>query len=149
MPVSGAKVNGKYPQFASIDLNINGSRYVGIVSINYSDSNERSAQRGAARQVLGWTDGEYSAEADIEFLRPHFDELVEALGDRFYDEVFPITVTQGADFESLKTDELIRCKFKSRGSDNGKGTEGLTVKVGLDLDGIVWGGRLPYEGFAR
>lgn len=142
-------VNGRYHQFADVVLNLDGESLRGVTAIEYSDSNERGEVRGAARQALGWTAGEYKAEGSIELLRPQFDELLVRVGPRFYDVTFTITVTYGAHGLPLTMDELVRCFFKNRGNSHSPGTDALKVKLDLGMDGIIFNDQLPYEDFRR
>jgi hypothetical protein len=142
-------VNGYYHQFASIELDLDGDTVVGFTAIEYSDNIERGDVRGARRQRLGVTRGEYKADASLEMYRRDFYELLNRLGDGWMDRVFPIHVTYGEDGQPLVTDELVRCRFKGTENSHQQGNDPLKIKLPLDVDGILYAGKLPFVGFQR
>jgi hypothetical protein len=145
------RVNGYYPSFVSIGVSIGGyDAGADLTAISYKDNVDRGEVRGAARQVLGRTRGDYKCEGSIEMLLAAYKAMRARLGNRFYDEVFTITVNVAEDDTApITTDELIRCRFKGRDHDHKQGTEGLSIKIDLDIDGLVEDQQLPYEGFLR
>jgi hypothetical protein len=145
------QVNGFYPSFVDISADIDGFDLgAELTAISYSDNVDRGEVRGAARQVLGRTRGDYKAEASAEMQLKQYKALRARAGNRFYDLVFPITVNYAdTDNDPITTDELVRVRFKKREKDYKVSTDGLTVKLEFDIDGLIEDGQLPFPEFVR
>jgi hypothetical protein len=148
---SPTRVNGKYPSFANITAHIDGYDLgADLTAIDYKHNVDRGEVRGASRQRLGLTEGDYKAELSGEMTLPAYKDLRARLGDRLFDVVFPVTVSVATDETApITTDELVRCRFKDVSKAFKQGTEGLMVKVEFDTDGLIENGLLPFEGFVR
>lgn len=149
-PLANPRVNGSYYQFTDVETDLDGVVSVEITAVDYKDTIDRGEVRGARRQLLGRTRGEYKAEASIEMLREAFDEMTTRYGDGWMDRApFQIRVSYGSDGQPLATDTLVRCRFKDASVGLKQGTDPLSVKLELDVDGVLWNGKLPFAGFER
>lgn len=143
-------INGFYHQFASIEADIGGTVFNGFTAIEYSDNMERGEARGAAPHLLGRTKGDYKlGDCSIELYRKQFKELLDQLGDNFYVTQFPVRVNYAEDGQPAQTDTLVRCRFSKREFSGQQGSDPLKITIGIEPEGILWNGRLPYTGFPR
>jgi hypothetical protein len=149
-------INGNRFDFSSVELKINGKRYIGVKELSYKHSLEEGEVRGTAPQVLGRTRGLYKAEGSITLFREEFDDLssdlqVLAVGlfeanfliTAIYSELPPNGVPSGM-VGDTQTDELIGSRFKSaemKGS--GGSSDPLVVQLDLSILYIKQNGLPP------
>lgn len=140
------KINGVYPQFADIEMDIEGlDPMAGFTELNYSGKLEPGAVRGNHPQKLGTTRGEYDADGSVTMLRPWFDQMVTTLGDGWMERRFNMNVTIRVDDSTpIVTDNLLRVRFKGHSNDGSKGSDPLMVKLDLDIELVCVAGKLPF-----
>lgn len=131
--------------FARVTINIGDTKEVLCKSISYGDSIESSDIEGNARMSLGRTDGQYKTdEGSVELYADEFAVLVEALGDKFYEQTFEISVAYEKLGESkLTADTLVSCRFTKRSSNDQSGSDGLTRSLSFKPMYIKWNGKNP------
>jgi hypothetical protein len=64
---------------SSIELKLNGKKYIGIKQLKYKQSLEPGEVRGLSPQVLGFTRGQYKVEGSIQIYREEFQDLITDL----------------------------------------------------------------------
>jgi|SRR5580658_515817 hypothetical protein len=79
MGLQNPLINGFFPSYADIEVNVNGLHFVGVSEVNYSDDLKRSKVKGTQKIPLGLTNGSYEAEGDIEFTQPAAALLISTL----------------------------------------------------------------------
>lgn len=81
---------------SSIELVLNGKRYIGFSDVEYESSLEPGEVRGGAPQVLGYTRGLYKAGGTISLYREEFQDLttdLQSLAFGFFEANFLATIT--------------------------------------------------------
>lgn len=141
-------INGVYPDFSRIELSSDTIPLIGVgaTEISYSDKSDPGIVRGAQRQPLGITPGQYEAEGSITFHRRWYQEFVNSLAGGIYDTFFNLTVSYDmGDGLGLLTDQLIGCRLKSNEGSFTQGNDPLVQKLGLFISYILWDGKLPLD----
>lgn len=112
--------------FARVVIKVDGSEIL-AKSIQYGDSVEFAQVEGNSRMSLGTTDGQYKAdEASMELYADDAAELIERLGDKFYDKVFTVSVAfEKSGSSKLTQDELIGCRMTKRAVNDQSGSDAL------------------------
>lgn len=143
------KVNGRVLSYASCEFQVDGEIITGIKSITYKDSIERSKARGAGRQPLGRTSGEYDSEGSMTMLREDFHALIKRFGNGWMDKSFDVVVTYAEDDIEMHTDRLVGCLFDSADGSNEQGTDPLETELPLNIMYIVRDGIEPIRGMRK
>jgi hypothetical protein len=86
-------INGNYFSWASIEIKVDGNRYLGFKGVTYSQEQDRGAVYGTHSQKLGRTRGQNKPEGSMEMFKEAFDDLVEKFGDGFMEKVFDVVVS--------------------------------------------------------
>lgn len=143
MAIEYPLVNGHRYSFSSIELKINGTKYIGVKSINYDDGLKPAQLGGTTPVMIGRTRGKYEAKGDVEFYRLEAQAVIDALGDGFYEVPFDIVVQYSEnDDTTVTTDNLIGVRLESTASSNTDGPEAATLKFGLNIIvPVKWGGK--------
>jgi hypothetical protein len=153
IPVSYPTVNGYRYSWASIVATIASGtvtqQLVGLKAISYSNSVARSEVRGEGRQRLGFTAGNVGSDCSFTILKEEWFNFIFALDQLgpYLDQPFDLAVSysEGA---IVKTDTIVGCKIKKDAHDHSQGTDGLEVKVDLDITYILLDGiTTPFTGF--
>lgn len=150
--VSYPFVNGDYPDFASITIDIAGTAIpVGLDELNFEDGREPGDVRGNSAQVIGTTPGEYSATADFSCPLPQMDTICSLLAARpggVYGSRFNmvVKVKRGS---IVQTYEILGARLKKLTDSHQQGSDALKQKAELHVLGIVRNGRPPYPEFKR
>lgn len=137
MTQSYPNVNGFEYSFASIEINIDGTRYYGATSITYDDSLTPGRAKGTSTLPVGSTAGEWDGSASIEFNRRDADALIAGLGNGFGRVVFPIVVQYAEDGMPVVTDELPRVRISKASHSNSTGSDASKVSFDLFLDAPI------------
>jgi hypothetical protein len=147
MAIEYPLVNGERHDFAAIEITIETEagpkRFKGFASVNYSIGLEPGQVRGTAARKLGRTLGEATEEGSLEMYMAEWDELRAALGSGYMRKSFNVTITYGADGLPVTTDTLEGCRIKKVDKNHSQGTDGLKVKLDLDIMKILEGGLDP------
>ena len=96
MPIGYPLVNGNRFDASSIELQINGKRYIGCTDCTYEQTLEPGEVRGLSPQLLGLTRGIQKCSGTITILREEFDDLtldLQNLAVGLLEANFTITVT--------------------------------------------------------
>jgi hypothetical protein len=138
-------LNGNYPDFADIELNIDGDVVdKGFTELNYSHGLEPGIAKGAQAAPLGDTVGEYSADGSVTMHMRTWQRILEKLGDGYMAKRFDITVNyRNADGLGMITDTLTGCRFKKSESGHSQGTDPLMKKLDLHINRVKEGGKNP------
>jgi hypothetical protein len=135
-------VNGNEYSFASIELNIKGTLFTAVKSIQYDGGLEPGKVYGTGVIALAHTRGTYEASASIEVYRGDFEKLTALLGDGFGEVTFEITVVYAEKNRPTITDRLPAVRIMKPAMDNSQGSDALTVKLDLTvLDQIEYNGK--------
>lgn len=141
------KFNEKMASYAQSTMHMDGQEY-NIKAKSYSDSLETALVSGASQMAIGRTAGQYQAgEAEIEAYADDFAELMERLGDEFYEKDFEITNAYEKVGETkLTVDTLMMCRFiKREASDESGSADALTRTLGVQPLYIKWNGKNPLK----
>ena len=134
--------NGYYHSWAQIEIVVNGRRYLGVKSLNYTITAAKTKVRGTSQLPIGRTTGQVDVTGDLEIFLSAWDAITADLGDDFGNAVFDIDVSYRAKPEDyLITDELIACAISEIGSGGAAGNDAMTRKVKLDIMNVKHNGR--------
>jgi hypothetical protein len=87
-------INGIHWSWQSVEIAANGIVLPGVKSMNYKDSMTPGKVRGTSAIWLGYTDGQYEADADMEVFRTQDEAFKLALGGiGFMQRRMVVTVT--------------------------------------------------------
>lgn len=75
MPVTYPLITGVRFDASSIELHLNGRRYIGITEMEYEQTLEPGEVRGLSAQILGYTRGIQKATGRVMMLREEFQDL--------------------------------------------------------------------------
>ena len=143
--------NGEYPDFASITMDLMGTRVpVGLDELNFEDGLEPGDVRGNSSQVIGTTLGEYSATADFSCPIPQMQTITAMLAAKggVYSTRFNVVVNMRRG-SIIDTVELLGCRLKKVSDSHQQGTDALKRKAELHVLGIIRNGEKPYPEFKR
>lgn len=132
MPSPKPVINGLVYDHSSIEININGARYLVVSEISYSQTLEPGKQRGAAAKVLGRTRGEYDAEGSVKMSKDDGLQLIKALGAGFMTKSFPIVCSYAEAGQEPITDTLEGCRI-TKTEDSSSGTDALETTFSLHI----------------
>jgi len=138
-------INGTYPDFASIEIKIRGTHYIGLTEISYSDTLEAGEVRGTHAQKLGTTTGQYSAEASMTMLRPEFDDLIQRLGPGYKQVAFDIVINYRPPGGAMITDKIIGARITSTEISASQGSDPVSVSVTLAPNHLILNGVPPLK----
>lgn len=143
MAVEYPLINGHRYSFSSIELKINGTKYIGVKSINYDDGLKPAQLGGTTPLMIGRTRGKYEAKGDVEFYRIEAQAILDELDDGFYEVPFDIVVQYSEDDDQpVTTDNLVGVRLESTAASNSDGPDASTLKFGLNIIvPIKWGGK--------
>jgi hypothetical protein len=140
-------LNGRFPDFAAIDLHIDGDVIdSGFTELNYSHGLEPGIAKGAQPAALGDTTGEYTAEGSITMHRRTWVKILEKFGNGYMKKRFVIVVNyDDEDGEGMCTDTLTGCRFKKSENGHSQGTDPLMVKLDLHILRVKEHGKHPFN----
>jgi len=75
MPVTYPQLAGNRFDASSVELTINGKRYIGAIAGRYTQTVTPGVVRGLASQILGWTRGIQDCSGSFTLLREEFQDL--------------------------------------------------------------------------
>ena len=117
-----------------------------FTKVSYSHTVERVAVEGNQRIILGFTKGTYKAESSFSMTLRKYRELIQFLGNGYFDKTFVVNVSFAPDDgDTIISDEIIGCKLKKTGKDFSKGNDALEVEIELDVVKIKEDGLEPIE----
>ncbi len=128
--------------FSSIILHVEAVDYI-VKSVNYSDGVTRTKIEGNSRMALGYSEGQYSADAaTMEMYLDDYDLLVDNLKDEYYTKSFTITVAYVSNGKT-RTDTLVQCRMAKTARNNASGGDALTRTLDIDVLYIKNNGKNP------
>lgn len=132
--------------FSAIELDINGTKFVGCSEISYSEDMEPGEVYGTAPNSLGATRGQYKAEGSLSVFKAEEDVLLELLsddqGEGYGETQFTATVQYSEPGGPVITDQLFGCRLKKLDDSHSAGSDPLSVKYDLRIGYIVRNGRV-------
>lgn len=149
MSVANPLVNGNRFSFSSIEAAVLGVIFYGFGEVNYSDNLDPGDVRGTSSQRLGRTQGDYKAEASIGVYLEEWLDLQVLLAPApplgLMTTVFNVVVNYAElALNPPQTDVIKGCRIKKIANDFKQSTEGLLVKLDLDVSYIIRNGRVPF-----
>ncbi len=129
-------INGHKYDYSSIELDFNGTIYLGVQEISYTQTLEPGIVRGTSAQKLARTRGEHDAEGTLVMYKQDFDEFITdlATGDEGYGEVsFDISVVMSTPNQPTSVVRLLGCRITSEEESYSQGTDALVVSCDLDI----------------
>lgn len=139
MPSPKPVINGLVYDHSSIEININGARYLVVSEITYKHSLKPGKQRGAAAKVLGRTRGEYDAEGSIKMSKDDGVQLMKALGAGYMTKPFPIVCNYSEAGQDIITDTLEACRITDV-ENSSSGTDATETTFTLDIMNLLLNG---------
>ena len=137
-------INGIRFSFASIELSIAGTKYVGVSEISYSHTLEPGEVRGAHAQVLGYTKGDYVAEGSMTMYKEEWETLRKGLGEGWMEKsIDVITVTYAEVGNETVVDKLVSVRIVSTENSISQGPDPASVTITLKPLYIEEGSQKP------
>lgn len=132
--MASAIVNRVPYAWASIEIDLDDLIIGGARSISYEHGMEVEKIRGAGREALGRTEGDYNAEdSELVVLESDYLLIVQKLGPGYMLKVFQISVARAHPGEPVVTDELVDCRIIGDAHDYQQGPEGLEVSLTISI----------------
>lgn len=134
-------INGVKWSWQSVEVAANGLVLPGVKAVNYKDSMTPGKVRGTSSVWIGYTDGQYEADGDIEVFRDQHEALKLALGGPgFMQRKIVLTVTFFHP-EAGAVIDTVMCRIMGNESGNTDSPDASTIKHPLCvLEPIAWGG---------
>jgi len=136
-------VNGLSHDWSCVEIDINGTIYVGVTELTYSDELAPGEASGTSAQRLARTRGKYKAEGSMTLNLQDAIELQAALGNGFKETAFPITASYSDGTNPIIVDKLWGCRITSTDGGGSQGGDALVRKFGLDVARVSWNGIDP------
>lgn len=142
-------INGAYPDWSSIEADVDDVKIRGLKSINYKGgaSKGNGVYGTGSPDPLGYTTGTNEYSGDVEMYLPEFYEMIETMGrgwgNRYFDITISFTVPDGTGGSTAKTDILKGVKFIEPDASQSQGADAITRKLGLQITKILYGGIDP------
>ena len=136
-------INGLLYSWADVRVNLLGRDLVGILAVEYSDSQTTKAVYGRGKKRIGRVSGMYAAEATLTLEMSEVEALNISLagtGKSIYDIApFDVVVSYVNSEQLLITHLLLQCVFtkQDRSTKTGEVKE-IEVKLPLDVAEINW-----------
>jgi len=127
------QINGHAYDYSSIEIDINGTIYVGVKEISWNQTMEKGKVRGTNPQVLARTRGEYEAEGSITMYPQEYTDVITALGDGYMEQQFNVVVSYSEVGQNTQTIRLLGCEIKSEESGGSQGTDPLEDAIDIDI----------------
>lgn len=147
MPAQYPTINGVRFDFSSIEIIVQGIRFAGIKSLNYSHTLEPGMVYGTSAQKQGRTRGQYSAEGSIEIYKADWGDLLvllTAAGRGFMEQEFTIAAMYSELVPAtIMTDTIVGARIKKPDHSYTEGSDPLTVKCDFDAMYILENLRSP------
>lgn len=140
------KIDTENPRitFARVVIKVDGAEIL-AKSIQYGDGMEFADVEGNSQMSLGTTDGQYKAdEASMELYADEAAELIETLGDKFFEKVFTVSVAfEKSGSSKLSQDELVGCRMTKRAVNDQSGSDALTRTFSFKPSYVKFQGKNP------
>lgn len=148
-----ARINGNAYGWSSISTKAGGEPFVGIKSIEYSDSRERELVYGQnrAHAPIGSTPGKYTPDPGKIVVWKHASEAFDAKlaqiagSSSIGNAVFPIVVQYVEGTGAPITDTLRRCKVTKKSTKPSESASAVEVEYELQYEEIDWNGRQLFD----
>ncbi len=134
-------INGVHWSWQSVEVSANGLVLPGVKSVNYKDSLTPGKVRGTSPIWIGYTDGQYEADGDIEVFRIQHEAFKSALGGPgFMQRRMVLTITMFHPELGTVIDTVI-CRVMGNEVGLSDSPDAATVKHPLSvLEPILWNG---------
>jgi len=137
-------INGLRHDWSSLQIEIGTLKINGLKALSYKHSLEPGEVRGISPQVLGHTQGTYSAEGSVEMYLSEANELKAILGNGYMTKVFNVVAKYSPKKgDPVITDKLIGCRIKTEDKSFTQGNEPLAVKFDLFVMVVIPDGVNP------
>lgn len=133
-------LNGLRHDWSSISVDIGDGllKTIGLKELSYKGSLEPGEVRGTHPQVLGTTQGTYSAEGSMTLYLAEYNELISRLGPGYFAKQFNIVVNYSPKKgDPVIVDKLIGCRMKTADKSHSQSNEPLVVKVDLHVSLVI------------
>lgn len=146
MGIASTRINGRYYQFASIEMSVvkpDGKTeiFIEISDLNYADVLNIELMKGSARRPYGITAGEYEpGDTSFTIAKSVFQKgFVEAIGDGWLGSSIQIVAKYNDVGEPLTVDQVLVVITGAEDA-HSSGPTGLVVKVSMKCLDIVRNG---------
>ena len=157
LQLSFPQINGVFPDWAKITMNVTGTNtpiivpQIALESLNYGTKDNGELVFGTAEMALGQTTGQQSPEASCTMYLPAYSALIQSIAlarTGVMTQLFNIGVSYNAGNGIIIQDMLFGCRIKGNTNDHRKGGTALTVQLQLQPIYIVSSGTLPNDDYA-
>jgi hypothetical protein len=138
--------SGNKFDYTSIELDIKGTKFVGVKEISYSDEMEPGEVYGTYAHSIGVTRGQYKAEGSMTIFKEELPNLIALLSDSegkgWMETQFVASVSYSEPGKTLQTDVLYGCRIKKVEDSHSAGGDALEVKIDLRVQRIERNGKI-------
>lgn len=131
------QINGVPYSWASLALNAGGTQYYQAKSASYANDMERGVLEGTAQNELGVTKGKYKPSAAFELALDDGWSFRKQLGDGYMNQQFHVTLSFGADDNSVTHTVEYDAKLAKDAWDGSSGTDPMYNKFDLKVIGRI------------
>lgn len=147
MTINYPTINGHYFSFASIEIDVEGTKLRGFKEINWEQSVEAGAVYGTHPQQLGDTRGKLECSGSLSMFYPEWMTLRKQLGDGYMRKRFTVTVimSETGGPESSERVALNGVRITKVNPSLSEGTDPVEVSLDLHIMWIEEGDEKPFE----
>ena len=139
-------IRGTRFDHASAEISVNGTIFVGIESIDWSETLEPGIIRGTRPEKLARTLGEHDCEGSMTLPIEDAMSLIDGLGDGYMAVVFDIVLNYSNQGLNNTNVNLIGCRIKEHSTSSESGGDPVMVEFSLDVMRVEMNGRLAVPG---
>lgn len=137
------KINGHTYDYSSVEIDIGGTVFTAITSINYSGERSIGNHRGTGSKKRARTRGTYDSSGSITMMREDYYELIASLGDGYMEKSFDVTVLFSETGMPTNNVKLIGCVMTTDSDDNAEGEDPLQTSFDIDIMEMTRNGLRP------
>lgn len=140
MTIQFPSINGMRYDFSSVEINLDGVKYVGAKDISYNHSLKPSHIRGTSAVKMGRTRGVYDATAKLTMYEDEAVALIRALNAKgaafqygFMEVSFLVTIIRAEFGKTPIVSQLQGCRITDENAEASEGGEALARAFDLDV----------------
>lgn len=134
-------INGRYFDFSSVAVELDGITLRDILSIEYTDSLTPQKVKSNSPMPRGRTRGDYEAQGSFTITRGEFQRFLDYAQTGFGELEFTVVVSYSDGDDPPRVDRLIGCRIVTPNNSHSAGGGALQVPLTLDVMRIEYDGK--------
>jgi hypothetical protein len=126
-------VRGVRYDHASAEISVNGTIFVGIESIEWTETLEPGIIRGTRPEKLARTLGEHDAEGSFSMPLEDANALIQGLGNGYMATVFDVVINYSNQGQNNTNVVLVGCRITEAGGSSEAGGDPTMVEFSIDI----------------